>query len=62
MKIIKCDNFGRESESDVLIAENVPDYWGKIIVEYFNERFSGDYSPDYFRLIPDDQRLYKFKP
>lgn len=58
MKIIRIDNFGRESVSDKLIASNVIEYYGEIMVNELNLRFSGDYSDDYFRLVEDDYELY----
>jgi len=62
MKIIKVDNFDREDISDELIAENVPDYYVKCIVEELNQKFGGSTSPDYFMGKPDDYKLYTFEP
>lgn len=61
-KIIKIDNFDRETVSDQLIAENVNDYYGKQIVEDLNARWSGDQSPDFFKLVPDDHKLRTYEP
>ena len=61
MKIIKIDNFGREYISDQLIAENVVDFYAKIIVEALNKRCH-DNSPDYFIVVADDYELFEFKP
>jgi len=62
MKIICVDNFGRESISDRLIAENVPDYWARIIVELLNSHASGDHDPNYFQAVADNHKLYEFVP
>lgn len=62
MKIIKVDNFDRENVSDTLVAENVNDFFGKLFVDLLNDKFSGGTSPDYFKLAPDDYKLYKFEP
>lgn len=64
MKIIKVDNFGGEdpNSDDVLVAENVHKYYGPKIVGWLNEKYSGDYSPDYFRLEEDNYKLRKFDP
>jgi len=62
MKIIQVDNFDREAISDELIAENVPYFWGVRITNWLNETFSGETSPDYFRLVPDNYVLYKWSP
>lgn len=62
MKIIKVSNFDNKSISDVLIAEKVVDYYADIMVNTLNERCSGDYAPDFFRLVGDDYKLYTFEP
>ena len=62
MKIIQVDNFDREAYSDTLIAENVHSYYGPFIVDYLNQKCSGDNSPDYYRLVDDDHKLYVFEP
>ena len=62
MKIIKVDNFARDHISDTLVAENVSEWWAKSIVELLNDKYSGDHSPDYFRAVPDDHKLYEFEP
>ncbi|TPF18015.1 hypothetical protein [Priestia megaterium] len=61
MKVIKVDNFDREMYSDVLVCENINEYYGKIVVESLNKKLSGDRSDDYFRLVEDDYKLYKFE-
>ena len=43
MKIIQSDNYSRESVADILIAENVNEYFGKMIVEFLNERLYESY-------------------
>jgi hypothetical protein len=61
MKIIQVDNFDREYKSDVLVAENVHEFYGKHIVNFLNDKFSGDHAPDFYRLVPDDHKLYEFE-
>jgi hypothetical protein len=61
MKIICVDNYDREYYDDVLIAENVHDYYGEIIVNLLNNREHGD-SDDFFKLVPDEYKLFKFEP
>ena len=58
MKIIKVDNFGCESVSDILIAENVHKAYAKDIELALNANFSGSCSPDYFRSVDDDYTLF----
>lgn len=62
MKIIKTDNFARETISDCLIAEKVPAFYADKIVEDLNKRFSGNSSPDYFKAVEDNYKLYYFDP
>jgi len=62
MKIICTDNFDRESISDRLVCENISEYYGKIIVDFLNEKWGGDYGPNYYKLVPDDHKLYEFQP
>jgi len=62
MKIIKKDNFDRESVSDVLIAENVDVQWADMIVEALNNKLSGMYAEAFFAVKPDNYELYKYDP
>lgn len=59
MKIIKKDNFARETVSDVLIAENICEYYGEIIVKSLNEKLGGRYSSDFFSLEQNDYKLFE---
>lgn len=59
MKIISVDNFNRESYADKLIAENVSGYLGKAVTDFLNEKFGGDYSNNYFKLVEDDYVLWR---
>ena len=62
MKIISSDNFGREHISDKLVCENINKFYGEKIVEFLNKSFSGDYANNYYNLVEDNHKLYKFKP
>jgi hypothetical protein len=53
MKIIQTDNYCRESVADILIAENVNKYYGKIIIKFLNKNSNNSY----FILEKDDYRL-----
>lgn len=57
MKIIQIDNFARDHVADYLIAENVDQYHGLIIVHHLNEKLSGNTSPNYFILVENDYKL-----
>lgn len=58
MKIIKVDNFGRESVADQLIAENVNEYWGNDIVDMLNSK-QHEESSNYFRCVDDNYVLWR---
>ncbi len=62
MKIICKDNFDRESVNDQLVCENVNKFYGEMIVDFLNDRFSGDHSPNFYRLVDDNYRLYLWEP
>lgn len=59
-KVIKVDNFNRDTVDDVLICENVSQLYGDYIVSDLNNRFSGEHSDVYFRLVPNDYKLHKY--
>lgn len=61
MKIICVNNFGNESVSDKLVAENVNEYYAEIIAAGLNS-LEGDNSPNYYKAVEDNHKLYKFKP
>lgn len=61
MKIIAEDNFNRETVSDLLVCENVSEYYGKQFVELLNSQ-GGDRSPHFYRLVSDDHKLYIWEP
>lgn len=61
MKIICVDNFARETHDDVLVCENVNHFYGQFIVNMLNEKLSGELSSDYYRLVEDDYKLYKYE-
>ncbi|MCA1021545.1 hypothetical protein [Halobacillus litoralis] len=58
MKIINKDNFGRETEPDYLVAENVNERNGKRIVWLLNQD-EPENTPNYYVLVEDDYRLSK---
>lgn len=62
MKIIQIDNFNRDNVSDSLIAENVPRFFAKAIVEFLNEKYGGPTSISFYIYRPDDYKLYTFEP
>ncbi len=61
MKIVGVSIFNEETVSDILIAENVPDYFSKRIVNLLNEYEVFEHSKYFFHEKPDDYILYKFE-
>jgi len=62
MKIVGRSNYDKETVSDVLIAENVGEFYGERIVSFLNGKYSGDNDPYFFFLMPDDYKLYMYEP
>lgn len=61
MKIIAVDNFDRETHDDVLVCENVNEFYSKVIVEFLNDKYSGEHASEYYKAVEDDYKLYKFE-
>lgn len=62
MKIIQIDNFNRDYISDVLVAENLSQYYGKMILGLLIKYNTSESSPHYYRLVEDDYKLFVFEP
>lgn len=62
MRIIKVSNLDKETVSDIVIAEKVHNYYVKFITTELNRAWSGDSSPDFFRVVEDDYKLHVFEP
>lgn len=61
MKIVKVDNFGRDTVDDILICENVTGFYGEMMVNALNNALSGEHSDSYFRLVSDDYKIHKYE-
>ena len=61
MKIICIDNYDREIYDDIVIAENVHDGYGQMLVDELNNS-SKRRDKDWFKLVDDDYKLFKFEP
>ena len=57
MKIIAYSNFDNPTVSDILIAENVNEFYGKKIVEMMNEKMHKN-ERMILKLVVDDYKLY----
>ena len=60
MKIIKADNFDRDTESDYLVCDNVGEYYGNLIVDLLNANNKNE--ENYFRLVSRDYKLKVWEP
>jgi len=58
MKIITKDNFDRDLFVEQVVAENVNEYFGKQLVNEWNENHWSDFSQYYLALVEDDYELY----
>lgn len=62
MKIIRCDNFNRETVSEGLVAENIKyEREAQIMLKALQDSAHNN-SPDWYRLEQDDYVLYKWEP
>jgi len=65
MKIVAVSNLNIETMSDVLVSESIPlEYQEEAeeMVKALNNRYcTRDNSPRFFKLVPDDYKLYEFK-
>ena len=59
-KIIGIDNYDREIVNDELICENISEYYGKIFVDNLNAMEKD--GPTFYKLVPDDYKLFKYEP
>lgn len=64
MKIIGVDNFDRETRSDILVAVGITSVnLGEVMVKALNEKFCSHSGDDtFFKLVPDDHKLFKYEP
>jgi len=61
MKLIKVDNYNRETFNDILIAEKINEEYTEKIAELFNENPNNP-ECDWYRVVEDDYKLYRFEP
>lgn len=59
MKIIRVDNFDRETVADRLVAEKVGEVEGKVMRDALQAKFGGEDSSYYYKLVPDDHKLWR---
>lgn len=58
MKIITRDNYARDLFTEIIIAENVNEVYGKEFVKLWNDKYWHDDSNDYLALVEDDYVPY----
>jgi hypothetical protein len=61
VKIIAVSNFDDETVSDSTVCENVGNWYGPLIVDLLNNH-SGERGPRFYKLVPDDHKLYEYDP
>jgi len=59
MKIVMTDNFARETVADFLVCTDIDEPLASKIVDSLNSEFSGETSPNWFRVYEDDRRLWR---
>ena len=64
MKIIGKDNWDRDCISDTLVAENIQDNeFATVMCDSLNAKLcTGNHSPLFFVVKPDDYKPYVFEP
>lgn len=60
MKIIYSDNIPTDMSSEHLYIQDVTEEAGKRLCEQLNKNL-GDNQGPYYRVVPDDHKLYKFE-
>lgn len=60
MKIIYSDNIPTDTSSETLWLDNVDASWGQRVCDKLNERL-GNYQGPFYKVVPDDHKLYKFE-
>ncbi|MBG9689402.1 hypothetical protein ABD91_00475 [Lysinibacillus sphaericus] len=58
MKIITKDNFDRDIFEEVIVAENVNEWYGKEFVKLHNDKYWNGESDTYLALVEDDYKCY----
>lgn len=61
MKIIGKSNFDDASVNDILVCDNVNEFFGNKIIDFLNASNVQD-SIYYYKLVSDDYKLYCFEP
>lgn len=61
MKIIGISNHNLENVSDIIIAENIHNAYGKIIIDFLEDKTTNN-SKYYPVLVEDGYQLYEFDP
>lgn len=58
MKVIGRDNFARENVADVLVCENVNEYFALLIAKLLNKH-SGALGNYFYYAVADDTKLWR---
>ncbi len=61
MKIIYSDNIPNDTSSEKLWLDNIPQELGQRICDKLNYGL-GDWQGPFYRVVPDDHKLYIWEP
>jgi hypothetical protein len=62
MKIVAYSNFDSETVNDVLVADNITNSErAETMLKALNDKVT-EYSTYYFKIVPDDYKLYVWEP
>jgi hypothetical protein len=62
MKIIYSDNIPTDMSTERLWMEGVPLEFGKRLCTKLNETLRDDQQGPFYRVVPDDHKLYVWEP
>lgn len=63
-RVVDIDNFGGEgpASTERFITEPIEQNMAKVIANALNAEFGGDYAPRFYRVVPEDYKLFIFEP
>jgi hypothetical protein len=61
-KIIGVSNFDNETVSDTLVCEGMTQYWAKAIFNDCVGKLNTEYDYYFYKIVPQDYKLYKWEP
>ena len=62
MKIIGISNFDLETVNDILVAENVPPFYAKLLVDILNKKLCSKHATYFYKAVENNYKLKVFEP